>query len=146
MAAGTSPNIRPSRPMSVMTNCGDGAREADGFAERELPLAREAGAERLTGDEGHDVEELAGGLAAVEERQEVRVLQRGGDADLGGKARRADGGAKLGLEELDGDLPAVAEVLGQIDRRHPSLAQRPDQPVPVGQRRHHSRREGGSRC
>ena len=66
---------------------------------RELPLAPQPVAERLALDVRHGEPELAGGLARVVDREDVRVLQPGGELDLAlealgaERARRARGAA-----------------------------------------------------
>ena len=95
----------------------------------------EAVAERLARDERHDVVEEAVGLAGIDQAQDVRMLQAGGDLDLGEEAIAADDGAQLGMEDLDGDLAAVLQVFGEIDRGHAALAQLALDAVAVAQRR-----------
>jgi hypothetical protein len=57
-------------------------RDAQRVRYRELSLALEARAQRFPRDEGHDVIQLPVGNAAVEERQDVRVLKSRGELDL----------------------------------------------------------------
>ena len=40
--------------------------------------------------------------------------------------------AQLGMEDLDGDLAAVLEVLGEIDRGHAALAQLALEAIAIG--------------
>src|SRR5678810_410005 len=63
--------------------------------------------------------------------------------DLGQETLGADDGGELRLEDLDGDLPMVSEVLGEIDRSHPSLAKLALDAVAVDQRRGESIIERG---
>ena len=86
--------------------------------DRELLLAVEPVAQRLALDEGHDVEEVAVGLARVEQRQDVRVLEVGRELDLGQEALGADHGGELGAQDLERDAAVVPDVLGEIDRGH----------------------------
>jgi hypothetical protein len=72
---------------------------------------------------GHDVEEERVGLARVEERQDVRVLQTRRRPDLGEKALRADDCGELGAQHLERDLAPVPEVIGQVDGGHAALAE-----------------------
>jgi len=53
----------------------------------------------------------------------VRVLEIGGGADLGQEAFGAHHGRQLGLEDLEGHLPVVAQVLRQVHRGHAALAE-----------------------
>jgi hypothetical protein len=51
------------------------------------------------------------------------VLEPGSELDLAEEARDPAGSAHLGSDELDRNRAAVAEILRQIDRRHPSGAE-----------------------
>ena len=51
------------------------------------------------------------------------MAEVGGGLDLAEEALPADGGRELGLEHLDRDLAAVLQVLGEVHRRHPALAE-----------------------
>ncbi len=84
-----------------------------GVGDGELLLAVQPVAQRLALDEGHDVEQVAVGLARVEERQDVRVLEIGGELDLGQEALGADHGGELGPEDLQRDPPVVPDVLAR---------------------------------
>ncbi len=68
--------------MRVVERLRDGDGESHGLLHGQLLLALEAGAQRLAIHEGHDVEEQAPGFPALEQRQEIRVLQVGRDANL----------------------------------------------------------------
>ena len=81
--------------MGVVEGAGDFLREADGILDRELLFAGEPIAEGLALDEGHDVEELAVGAAAVEQGQDVGVLEIGGELDLLEEALGADDGRRV---------------------------------------------------
>ncbi len=53
------------------------------------------------------------------------MLQGGGGLDLDHEAVGAEDGGELGLEDLDGDLAVVLEVVGEVDGGHaagPKLA------------------------
>ena len=62
------------------------------------------------------------------------MLQVGGDLDLGQEPLAAEHGGELGVQHLDGDLAAVPQVLGEVDRGHAALADLALEAVPVGQR------------
>jgi hypothetical protein len=49
----------------------------------------------------------------------VRVLQVGGEPDLGQEALGADHRGQVGAEDLESDPPFVAQVVRQVDGRHP---------------------------
>ena len=86
-------------------------------------FSRQPLAQRLALDERHHVEEEPIGVARVEQRQDVRMLQLGGGLDLGEEALGAEHGRELGVQHLDGDLAVVLEVLREIDRRHAARAE-----------------------
>jgi hypothetical protein len=74
--------------------------------------------ESLSLDIGHHVVErarpiarLAGILSRIDEGQDVRVLQVGGDAYLAEKPLAAERGGQLGPDHLDGDLAIVLQVV-----------------------------------
>ena len=125
--------------VGVVERGGDLPREPERLVHRELPLAGQPGAQRFAGDVRHDVVEQAVGLARVDQSEDVRVLEVGGDLDLGQEALAAEDGGELGVQDLDGDLAAVLEVLGEIDGGHAALAQLALEAVAVGQ----GRREAG---
>ena len=60
----------------------------------------------------HHVVEAGLVLAGIVERQDMRVVERGGGLDLGEEAVHADGGGELGAQDLDGDRAVVLQVLG----------------------------------
>ena len=79
----------------VVERAGDRGGDADRFVDRELLLAIEPRAQRLAFDERHHVEEQPVGLARVEQRQQVRVLEVGRDLDLGEESLDAEDRAEL---------------------------------------------------
>ena len=107
--------------------------DPDRIVDPELGLAVEPGPEGLAVDEGHDVEEEAIRRAAVEEGQDVRVLQRGGGGDLLDEPLGAEDGGEFGFEDLHRHLAVVLHVLGQIDRGHPALAEFAFDSIAVGE-------------
>jgi len=52
----------------------------------------------------------------------VGVLEVGREGDLGQEPLGADHRRQLGPEHLEGHRPVVADVLGQVDGRHPARA------------------------
>ncbi len=110
-------------PVGVVERVGHLPGDPHRVLDRELLLADQPGAEALALDERHDVEHEPAGLARVEEAEDVRVLQVGGGLDLGEEALGAQDSGELGPEHLEGDLAVVAEVVGEVDRRHSALAQ-----------------------
>ena len=63
------------------------------------------------------------------------MLERRGGLDLLDEPLGAEHGGELGLQDLDRDLAVVLEVLGQVDRGHPALAELALDPVAVGEGR-----------
>ena len=113
----------------------DFLRQADRVVDRQLLLPGEAGAEGLALDERHDVIQETIGFARIDQAEDVGVLEAGGGLDLGEEAVAADDGAQFGMEDLDGDLTGVLEVLGEVDGGHAALAELALEAVAVGERR-----------
>ena len=107
----------------VLERVGHGDRDLDRFVDAELGLAVELGAERLAVDERHHVVEEAVGGAGIEEREDVRMLQRRGGLDFHHEAVGADHGGELGLQDLERHLAVVLQVLGQVHGGHAALAE-----------------------
>jgi hypothetical protein len=96
--------------------------ELEQVVERQGPIA-DAVLQRLAVEQFHDQEPLTVVLADVEERADVRVVERGGDARLALEAvHRLLIARQLRRQDLDRDLPAEARVLGAIDDAHPAAA------------------------
>ena len=100
------------------------------LAYRQLPLSVHPIAQRFAGDERHGIPEALVGPtgvgrdgAAVEHRQDERVLQPGGDFDLPEEPLGAEQVCQLGPEDLQGDEAVVFEVAGEIDRGHAAAAE-----------------------
>ncbi len=77
-----------------------------------------------------DVQDAVG-LARVVDRDDVRVVEAGGDLGLADEAlpERVIIG-ELGTEDLQRDLAAQPDVLGQVDDRHPTAADHPHHAMP----------------
>ena len=110
---------------------GDPHRVVDG----ELLLVGEPVAQRFAFDVGHDVVEEAVHLPGIDEAEDVRVLEIGGDLDLFEEAVGADDGGELGAEHLEGDLAVVLQVVGQVNGRHAAVAEFALDAVAVGEGR-----------
>ena len=52
----------------------------------------------------------------------MRVLQVGGELDLGQEPLGADDRGELGPQHLERHLAVVPEVVGEVDRRHAARA------------------------
>ena len=57
----------------------------------------------------------------------------GGDFDLPEEAVGAEGVGQLGVEHLEGDGPAVAEVAGEVDRGHAAPAELALEAIAIGE-------------
>ena len=118
---------------------GDPKRGVD----RQLALAGQPLPERLAFGVGHDViqerrHSFAGAgvppeddLAGVIEREDVGMLQRGGDLDLAEEPIAAESHRQLGFENLERDGAMVLEVGGEVDHGHAALAELALDPVTV---------------
>ena len=92
--------------------------DADRLLDRKQLLAVEPLAQGFARDVGHHVEQEPLRFARVVQRQDVGVIQLGGNLDLAEKPVGPDGGRQLGPEHLHRDLAAVLQVVGEIDRCH----------------------------
>ena len=72
---------------------------------------------------GHDIEQEAVGFPGIVERQDMRMIQVGGDLDLGQEPFGTDNRSQLRLQDLEGHLAVVLDVLGQVHGGHPALTQ-----------------------
>ena len=99
----------------------------------ELFLAVDPVADRLSRHIRHHVEEEAVRRPAVEEGQDMRMLQVGGGLDFAQEAFSADDRGQLRPQHLDGDLAVVLQVGGEVDGGHAALAELPLDAVAVGQ-------------
>jgi hypothetical protein len=61
--------------MRVVQRTGHFACDAERVGDGQLPLAFQSCAQRLAGDQRHDVVQQTVGVATVEQRQNVRMLQ-----------------------------------------------------------------------
>ena len=120
-------------PVRVVQGGGHLARDPHRVGHRQLLLPVHPVADGLAFDVRHDVEEEAVGLAAVEERQDVRVLEVGGGGDLAQEPLGADDRGQLRPEHLDRHLAVVLEVLRQVDGGHAAGAEFLLEAVAVGE-------------
>ena len=100
-------------------------------------------AQALALHERHHVVGGAAHLAAVDQAEDVGVLQGRDRADLPHEPLGADHGGELGAEDLDGDLALVAEVLGEVHGGHAALAELALDPIAVGEGRAEEVEGGG---
>ena len=77
----------------------------------------------LAFDIGHRVEQHAGGNARIEERQDVRVGQAGGDLDFAEKPLGAQRMGEIGAQDLQGHQALVLVIARQVHNRHSPAAE-----------------------
>ncbi len=82
-------------------------------------------------DVGHDVIKETASFPRVVKRQDMRVMQLGGDLDLTQKPFGAEGRSQLGSQHLHRDLTMEFQILGEVHRRHAAGAQLTLDPVPI---------------
>jgi len=107
--------------------------DQQGLVQRELARAVQPVTQRFTGDVGHDVVEAAGRLTGVEQRQDVGVSEPGGYPDFTQKSVGPERGGQLGPHDLERDQAVMAQVAGQVDRRHAATPQLTLDEIAVGQ-------------
>ena len=111
--------------VGVIEGVGHLAREPERPRRLERSLPVEQVAERALVDAGHDVVQQAAGVAGIEQRQQVGMLEPRRDPDLPQEALGAELRAEAGLQHLEGDGAVVAEVAGAVDHRHAAVAELP---------------------
>ena len=103
--------------------------DAERCPERKAPLGCQ---QRLQVDPVHaghgDVEEVAL-LAGVVDRDDARVVERGGELRLAQEPLAEVGLAERGREQLEGGRPAEPDVLGAVDDARRALAERLDDAI-----------------
>ena len=119
----------------VLEGVGDFSRDPHRFVHAELRLAVELRAQCLAVDERHDVEEEAVRGTRIEERENVRVLQRRRGLDLDDEPFGAEDGGELGLQHLQRDVAIMLYIVREVDRGHAAHAELALNGVTPGQRR-----------
>ena len=84
--------------------------------------------------ERHHVVEEAVGLARIDQGQDVGVLELRREANFTQEPISAQDGSELGTQHLERDRAVVLPVAGEIDRRHPAVAELALDRVAVGER------------
>jgi hypothetical protein len=98
-------------------------RDPERVVKRELPLAPKPVAQTLALDERHGEPQVPGGVTGVVDREDVRMLQPGGEADLALEALGTEHVGQLGVKHLEGDRAVVLEVGGEEHRGHAAAAE-----------------------
>jgi hypothetical protein len=65
------------------------------------------------------------GLTAVQQRENMRMLQTGCGADLAQEALAAEGGAEVRMEHLDRDVAVVLQIVREVHGGHAAGAEFP---------------------
>jgi len=84
------------------------ACDPDRFVDTQPPFSREHVAKRPSFDERHREPEPIGGLAGVQNGQDVRMLKLSGESNLAKKALRAQRGSELVAKDLECDVAIVS--------------------------------------
>jgi hypothetical protein len=109
-----------SRRRHAIPNC---------FVERKIPFVLKPPAKRPALDVRHDIEHESIRLARVMERENVRVLQPRGGLDLRQKPLNSQRSGDVRMEDFDSDVSLVAEIPGEIYRRHSATPELPVDPI-----------------
>src|SRR6185503_2529972 len=115
--------------VSVLERVGRFPGDPEGVLQRELALPVQPIAERLAVDERHgEPENVRAAVrpphgAAVEDREDVRMLEPCREADLPLEPLGAEGGGDLGMEDLERDGAVVPQVSREPDGGHAAAAQ-----------------------
>ena len=86
-----------------------------------------------TGDQFHDHERPALVLARVVDRDDVRMIERGGDLGLAKQARSCVVTERAFGQHLDRDGAAEAQILASIHHAHTAPAEHVVEPVPAAE-------------
>ena len=115
--------VHDAVPVGVAQRVGHVAKDAGGLGHGQLAVAPEPRAQRLALHERHGVVEQLAGLAGGEERDDVGMLERGGQVDLAAEAVEAQAGGEVGREHLDHHRSAEAGLLGHEHAAHGAAAE-----------------------
>ena len=97
--------------MSASQGSEDVTSHPYGVLQRETPLTVQSLAERFAFDIWHCVPELAGGLARVEEREDVWMTEFRGESDLEEKPLGSKGRRQLRMQDLERHRTLVLQIL-----------------------------------
>jgi hypothetical protein len=98
----------------------DLAGDAQSLRDGQLSLASKAIAQRLPLHEGHHVEERPAGFTGIVQREDVRVREVRRNLDLAQEPLCSHRARQLGVENLHGDIAAVAAVAREVNACHPA--------------------------
>src|SRR5438105_5664658 len=108
--------------MCVVQRSGDRGCNMNRFVDGELSFPDQLCAQRFAFDERHYVVQQSGGFAALEQRQQVRMLKVGSNLNFREESLATDHGAELRIHNLDSDPPLMLDVARKVYRRHSARA------------------------
>ena len=108
--------------------------DAQRVLQRQLPGRVQPLAERAAGHMRLHVVEPPRGFAGVDQGNDVRMRQLGGDADFTQEAVRAERGRDFWSQDFDRDFAPVFLFLGEVYRRHAAASQFSLDGVAIGER------------
>ena len=74
------------------------------------------------------------GFARVVEREDIGMIQAGGQLNLSKKALAAERFREIGTQDFDRDFAAVLVVVGQVDRGHTARSELAVESILMGER------------
>ena len=125
--------VHDAGAVGVPERAGDLLQDAHRLGHRQRPVATEPVAQGLALDVRHGEPQQPRAGARVIHREDVRMLQSGGHADLALEPLGTERGGHLGVEHLDRHRPVVLAVPGEIDRRHAAAAEHAVDGIPLGE-------------
>jgi hypothetical protein len=112
-------------PVGIVEGDRDLARQAQRLVHRDGAVARQTLAERLPRDVRHRVPQLTDGLTRVVDRQDVGMLEAGGELDFPQEPLWPERHRDLGMEHLQRDGAVVLQIPREVDDRHSPTAELP---------------------
>ena len=106
--------------MSVAQRTRDLVEDLERVVDRQPDLAVESVSQGLAIDARHHVVQQAIRFARVVQRENVGMLQMGGDVDLLEEPFGPERRRQVGAKQLEGHQPPMLEVLGEVDCGHPA--------------------------
>jgi len=93
---------------------------AERVFERQLPFASQSMSEAFAFHEGHGEPELARSFSGIVDRQDMRVLEPCGEADLSLEPVGSETGCEFRMQDFESDRPVVLEIMREEHRGHPA--------------------------
>src|SRR5215207_4297075 len=115
--------VNDAFPVSVVEGGGNLPGNLECQLERQLTLAAKTIAQGLAAHIGHRVPQPPRRGPGVENRDDVRVLQAGGHADLALEALRSQSHRQFRMKQLERDRAIVAEISREVHRGHATTSE-----------------------